>query len=103
MHRILGSSDFLWFHTSFVPSQLRRVKPSNTVSAPQLGVPALSLGSAPSLSLWQLYHRPFSWAQTLEAAWGKACLAFPYMGGFLSVSLWGMDVVGEHRPRANLL
>lgn len=83
VHRILGSSDFLWFHTSFVPSQLRRVKPSNTVSAPQLGVPALSWGSAPSLSLLAALSQALFIAQPLEAGVGKGLPLLSLTWGFL--------------------
>ena len=83
VHRILGSSDFLQFHTSFVPSRLGRVKPSNTVSAPQLGVPALSLGSAPSLSLLAALSQALFIAQPLKAGVGRGLPLLSLTWGFL--------------------
>lgn len=84
MLRILGSSHFPQFHTSFFPSLFGRVKPSNKVSTPRLGVPALGLGNAPCLRHSVAPSQAHFRAQPPEAGVGRGCLCPPLRG-----SVWG--------------
>ena len=75
---------FLSFTSAFSSSLFGRVKPSNMVSTPQLGVPALGLGSAPSLRHSAAPSQAHFRVQPPEACLGRGCLCPPLRG-----AVWG--------------